>query len=125
MKTYQINPLEGVCEAYFVVNPGAEMKDLVEWLTNQECSDSDPRISLYSLANLCDQALDELMTEQDCWVDPRLVALVSGALAHFETSVRAFSAIIGHRSFQKLARMTPVEALKKCLPNNIKSKDLS
>ena len=124
MKEYVFDPHEGICEAFFLLNPEAEPKDLVNWAANQDRSDSDPRLLLYSLSNLCDQAFAQLVADQETRVDPLLAGTIGGSLAHFETSIRAYNAILGHRRFTKLAQLSPIDALKACLPNEVKSENL-
>lgn len=119
MKPYFSDPVEGVCDAFFELYPDAELKDLVKFFSEQERSDSDPRVALYGLANLCDQALEKLTSTYDRWIDAPTVARISGALAHFETAIRAYSAVIGHRRFHTLSRLSPVDALRKCFPHEV------
>ena len=120
MNKYFFNPKDGVIEAFFVINPDAEISDLVDWLGEQDRCDDDPRVELYSVATLCELALGELIDETECWIDPLLVAKIAGALMHFETAVRAFNAIIGHPRLERLTAMSPIEALKACLPSSPK-----
>lgn len=124
MKTYFSNPSEGVCEAFFEVNPNAEVKDLAEWLSNNERSEDDPRVSIFGLANLCEQALENLTTAHGQWVDALHVARIAGALAHYETAIRAYNALIGHRRFSRLAQLPPIEALRVCLPHHVELSEL-
>lgn len=121
MTDYEINPMEGVIEAFFVINPEAEITDLVQWCSDEDRSFDDPRLELYSRANLCEVALGQLTDKIEGWVDPLVVAKVAGALMHYQTAIRAFNAIIGHPRLKRLSEMSPLEALKACIPNSMKA----
>jgi len=124
MKKYTLNPTLGFRQAYMVLNPQATNDDFLTWLREQDDSEKDPRLMNSAMAVLCDQALSELVERQACVVGSKLVADVAGALSHYETSIRAFTALIGHCRFERLSMLEPVEALKTCLPNHVHAEDI-
>ncbi|RVQ68757.1 hypothetical protein EKN06_00540 [Croceicoccus ponticola] len=119
MIEYNIDPATGIMRAFFTMNPDATHADLEVWIDGLERSEADPRLLCAAYANICQQALTKLevmASPASCFSQ---IAEIAGALSHFETSMRAYSAVIGHRRFEKLAQMQPLEALKVCLQNRV------
>ena len=124
MKQYTLDPMLGAREAFQALNPQSADDDFYTWLDDQDESESDPRLIYCSLAVLCDQALTEMLGRQTRTFRPDLIALVAGALSHFETAMRSFTAAIGHGRFERLSKLDPVAALKRCLPNDVEAFEL-
>ena len=66
---------------------------------------------MYSLARLCESALKSLTFTAERTADALTAASVAMALAHFQTAIRAFTAVIGHPKLGEPARSSPIHAL--------------
>lgn len=118
MKKYYISPMTGVSAAFQIVYPDTSAGDFNVWVDEQEQVASDPRVEIVAYANLCEKALDKLQAN-DASGTPTALSMITSALAHYETLMRVYTGLIGHRRYTALEKMPPVEAVMACVPDEL------
>ena len=124
MNEYESDPIDGLITAGLILTEWADHEQFLVWMSELEVSEADPRILCTSIAVRLQEALHKTINASGDTRVANRIARLAGALGHYETSIRAYTAMIGHRRFKKLAALDPIERLKICLPNRVSTAEL-
>ena len=93
MSKFYHSPDAGTREAFFALHPEATEDHFSEWKSGIEQSESDPRLSMYAPANLCETALDHPQLQGDDGLSKEKHGIIMFALSHYQTRIQIFTAI--------------------------------